>query len=246
MSDPLETWLNQRGLTLDDDPPRVRGLGLELALTPILRNEWTHRLTEDPDGLEDDLRTMVNAVGVPEGWWVARSGLRLLLMSRPTVPDDVLHLPLSERAAAVLVHTDPDESLITLLRKSHLETWHVGLEEAHEAALAGLDRVLADAELEVQDAGGSPLGMLATHSPFKASLLLAPALRGTVEGALGWPVHAVAPCRDFLFVFGDPDLVPKLGGPVMHEYESSAHPVSNEVFRVGDEGLEALGAYGPM
>jgi hypothetical protein len=244
MSDPLTTWLKQRGLTLDGDPPTVQGLGLRLVLTPVLRNEWAHRVLEDPEGLEAELAAMVHAPGLPSGWLVARGGLRLLLMARERVLDDALHLPLSPKAAAALVHSDPDERLLTFVRAGHLDGWLTGLEEAHEAALAGLDAVLERTALEVADAGGRTVGVLQTDSPFKASLLLAPGLKAKVGPALGWPLLAVAPCRDFLTLFADDALIPDLASAVMHEREASAHPISDEVFRVGDGGLEAIGAYG--
>ena len=247
MSDPLAAWLKQRGLTLVGDPPMVQGLGLQLALTPVLRNEWTHRIAEDPDGLEAELTSMVHAPGLPSGWFVARSGVRLLLMARASLADDALHLPLSKKAAAALVHTDPEERLITFLRTGHLEGWMTDLQTAHDAALAGLDAVLAEAKLELGRAGdsGSPLGMLSTTSPFKASLLLAPGLKARVAEPLGWPLLAVAPCRDFLYLFSDRALIPELGSAVVHELETSPHPISDEVFQIGDEGLEAIGAYTP-
>lgn len=245
MSDALQAWLKARGLSLSGQPPFVRGLGLNLALTPILRDDWSRRMIDEPDALEAELTAMLRAPGPPPGWLVARGGLRLLLMDRSAVADDALHLPLSPRAAATLVHTDPEEALITFVRTSHLEGWHVDLQEAHDAALAGLDRVLADATVELGEARGFVLGTLSTASPFKASLLLATGLRALVEPELGWPLHAVAPCRDFLYLFSDPDLIPLLGTTVMHEFEGSAHPVSNEVFALGDEGLEAIGSYDP-
>jgi hypothetical protein len=243
MSDPLDSWLKERGLTVRGEPPMLTGLGLQIDFPPALRQDWTRRIDEDADALEGELTRMAHAAGVPDGWFVARSGLRLLLTAQSRVVDDALHLPLSKDAAAALVHTGPDESLITFLRTGHLDTWHTDLQTAHNAALDGLDRVLAEAALEVGEARGYQLGMLSTHSPFKASLLLAPGLRAKVGSTLGWPLHAVAPCRDFLYLFEDVDLVPLLANTVMHEFDGSAHPISAEVFRVSDEGLEAIGSY---
>ncbi len=242
MSD-LEPWLEARGLRITADPPTLSGLGLHVAFPEALRAEWTRRVAEEPDALEAELTSMVHAVGLPQGWFVARSGVRLLLMAQSAVPDDSLHLPLTRTAAAALVHTDPDESLITFLKKGHLDTWMTDLQTAHEAALTGLDQALSGATLELDEARGHRLGMLATHSPFKASLLLAPSLKERVAEPLGWPILAVAPCRDFLYLFSDEALIPLLANTVMHELEGSAHPISAEVFRVGDEGLEAIGAY---
>ena len=93
---------------------------------------------------------------------------------------------------------------------------------------------------------GARLGILQLDSVFKAALLRAPSLREVVEPDLGWPVCAVAPCRDFLYLFREEDLqglVPLLAAIVTQEYETSGYPLTPEVLRVSDEGVLALGSY---
>ena len=48
---------------------------------------------------------------------------------------------------------------------------------------------------------GVELGFIATWLPFKASLVLAPNLREIVGARLGWPLMAVVPDRDFLYLW---------------------------------------------
>jgi len=75
-------------------------------------------------------------------------------------------------------------------------------------------------------------------------VILAPSFREWVEPHLAWPVCVVVPCRDFIYVFKeDQDLFGRLGGVVVREFKESGYPLTTEVLRISDEGIEAIGAY---
>lgn len=90
---------------------------------------------------------------------------------------------------------------------------------------------------------GATVAVLATELPSKASLLLAPALRERIEDVIGWPVLAVAPDRDFVYVWNASrrDLITGLGGVVTREHARAPYPPSTEIFQIGDS-LRAIGA----
>ncbi len=242
----IDDALARRGLTLVDVDGESRLRGPGIAATVRLDRATLHRVAEDGD-VGDFLDALLARFrGLPD-WLVARGGVRYALTAAGPQTDAVLHIPVSEQAHAVLAYTDPDEILITWLNPDAPSRWHTDTEQLHQIALANLDRLLQQTTLEIQDARGHQLGMLSIDSAFKGSLLLAPGLRALVEPALGWPVCAVVPCRDFLFLFADADkdaLIPMLAAAVMTEYETSPYPVTNEVWRISDDGIEALGAYG--
>jgi hypothetical protein len=66
-----------------------------------------------------------------------------------------------------------------------------------------------------------------------------------VEAQLGWPLRAVAPCRDFVYLFRDRDdsMLESLAAAVSHEHAGSPQPLTLEVLRIGDDGVEAIGEY---
>lgn len=102
--------------------------------------------------------------------------------------------------------------------------------------------------IEIQDIDGVPLGMLVTDAlPFKASLILTERFRELVRPALGWPVHIVAPSRDFVYVIpqANYDFLGRLGGVVLQEYGESGYPVTADVLEVGDDGVSAIGSFAP-
>ena len=86
-----------------------------------------------------------------------------------------------------------------------------------------------------------------SDSVFKASVIFAPKLRAFVERALGWPVLAATPCREFIYLFPNTDfeLVGRSAGVVLREYANSGYPVTTEVWRISSKGVEAIGALGP-
>jgi len=246
----LDRALARRGLalTVEDDQHLLRGPTLKL----FVDRATLQRAVLDEGGSPDDAATALldrlldRAAGLPD-WFVAKSGVRFALVPDSDRLTGHLHMPVSPHAAAVLTYTDPHELMISWLRADVLSRWFTDDETLHRTALQNLDGVLAKTTLEVQDARGFKLGMLSVDSAYKGALLLAPGLRAVVEPEFGWPVCAVVPCRDFVFVFADADrepLIPMLAAAVMTEFESSAHPVTNEVWRITDDGIEAIGAYG--
>lgn len=247
----LRASLNRRGLVMEptDAPGRyqVTGPGVKaLILSPDTVFADAQR-EGDPSVIDRWVHALLAAPSALPPYLVARSGLRMALEPASTDFGASIHAPLTPALAEVLCWTDPEERRITWITGATLDLWQARADDVVEAARAGLDRVLRGARLEVQQVRGMPLGMLDVDSVFKASLIRAPSLRATVEPELGWPVCAVTPCRDFLYLFPEAardDLIPLLAAVVTREFESSGYALSAEVLRIGDDGVLALGSYG--
>jgi hypothetical protein len=180
-------------------------------------------------------------------WKTAKRGLRFAIESADCELGDSLRERLSPMLVKALVYTDAEESRISFLTQRHLKRWKVSESDAVEAANANMTALMEQTSIEVEEVAGGKLAMFATHSPFKASLVLAPNFKERVESKVGWPVLAVAPCRDFLYALAEKDqeLVGRLGTVVLREYRGSGYPLSTEVLRCSDEGIEALGRFDP-
>jgi len=152
---------------------------------------------------------------------------------------------LSDRVDRVLVHLSPDGDLVTWVTPDTLE--QIGLSEADAATQAfdNLARALGEATVESQEIDGVRLGFIGSMLPFKASLILAPNLREVVETGFGWPLMAVAPARDFLYIWGaqHEDFVQRVGSVVVREFAQAAYPVSTEVYEISDEAIRAIGEF---
>lgn len=153
--------------------------------------------------------------------------------------------PLSDRVDRVLQHLSPDASALTWLTPDLLAENNWSRAEAEEAGFKNLARELAAAKVEFSEIDGVRLGYLVTQLPLKSSLFLAPNLRAIVEPALGWPLLAVAPHRDFLYLWSAAhrEFVDRIGHVVVREYREGSYPLSAEVWSINDSGIKAIGAF---
>ncbi|NMO22752.1 hypothetical protein HPC49_42710 [Pyxidicoccus fallax] len=183
---------------------------------------------------------------LPE-WEEARAGIRYSAEESQSVAGypEVLAEPVTGKVSRVLVHASEDERSIRWLTRQELVRWGVGAPELHAAARENMSALQERTAIEVQEVAGAPLAMLKTDSVFKASLVLGPGFRAAMEAALGWPVLVVIPCRDFFYALRESDsgLLGRLGGVVVREYTGSGYPLTNEVLRVSDEGIRAIGEF---
>jgi hypothetical protein len=151
----------------------------------------------------------------------------------------------SKRVDRVLAHLSTDCRLITWVTPAMLEQLNLSEAEAGARAFANLARALGEAKLEFQDIDGVRLGYIATSLPFKASLILAPNLRKVVGTVLGWPLSAVVPDRNFLYLWAaqHSDFVQRVGRVVVREFSRSSYPISTEVFEITHLEVRAIGEF---
>jgi len=178
-------------------------------------------------------------------WEQARGGIRFAAEPADMEFGDSFHDPVTESLHRVLVHASGDESRITWLTPAHVEMWGQSREALERVAAENMDALLAQLELHIEEVDGHRLGMFQSDSAFKASLIFCPGLRRAVKTKLGWPVVAVLPNRDFLYLLpdGDSDLLGRVGSVVMDQYLDRAYPISLETFRISNAGIEALGKF---
>jgi hypothetical protein len=165
-------------------------------------------------------------------------------------PSDYLERPeicaeLSDEVDRVLCHWSPGAGLITWTSVQQLADAGLDKRAATELGFSNLRDALREAEVTVSEIDSVRLGMVATPLPFKSSLILAPNAREVLAPSLGWPLLAVAPDRDFLYLWDarHADFSGRVGSVVVREYATAAYPVSTEVWRIDDEGIKAIGAF---
>jgi hypothetical protein len=153
--------------------------------------------------------------------------------------------PVSEQVDRVLVHLSLDPQVITWVTSDMLCTLGLPGREAGARAFENLATALREGEVESMDIDGVSLGIIATRLPFKASLILAPNLKEAAGDTLGWPLMAVAPDRDFLYLWAarHTDFIGRVGGVVVREYLKASYPLSTEVYEINDQGIRAVGAF---
>jgi hypothetical protein len=182
---------------------------------------------------------------VPSTWAEAEAGIRFAAEPTRCEFGDSIRVTITDTLVRVLVHVDKEEKHFTWLTPALLKSWQVSQDRAEEAARRNLARLLDATPLEVTLIDGSPLGMLATHSASKASLLFSPNLKQAVADKLGWPILMMIPSRGFAYLIAEKDsaLLGRVAPAVIDEYRRGAYPISTEVFRVDDHGIRAIGRF---
>jgi len=84
------------------------------------------------------------------------------------------------------------------------------------------------------------LGIIETDLAFKTALI-----REVVSPTLGWPLLAVVPDRDFIYLWPAQHwgFIHRVGEVVVGELTTSPYTLSTEAFEIGDAGIEAIGAF---
>ncbi len=180
-------------------------------------------------------------------WPQAQSSVFLALEPNDYEERPEFRIAVSERIDRVPVLFDRERNGLIWITTEMLADWQVSLAAVEAAAYANLDTALAKAKIAYDDIDGARLGFLDTSLPFKSALILAPQLRSVVSSVLGWPLYAVVPDRDFLFLWdtAQKELIGRVGGVVMKEFSQAAYPLTTEVLEITDEGISAIGAFAP-
>lgn len=67
-------------------------------------------------------------------------------------------------------------------------------------------------------------------------------MRTKLQDSFGFPFYAVLPVRDFCYIFSQKDFAffsTRLGSTVVKEYKESGYPITPEILKFSDKGVEA-------
>lgn len=244
----FEQEITRRGLTaeLKDDGRYEVSLN---GGTYVINLENIERKAGDEAENEAQLRSFLDsaleALAPLPPWEEAKHGIRFCAEPSDYEFGDTLNVQISDSLCRVLEWIDRDETRITWLSPSHLAQWQQPLEIVEAVAEQNMKELLREGQLHVEHIEPHKLGMFKTDSVFKASLIFAPNLKEEVGDKLGWPLLAVVPCRDFIYLLSRDDaaLLGSIGPIVVREFSEQGYPVSTEVFQIDDSGISAIGNF---
>jgi hypothetical protein len=222
---------------------------LQVSLDNVRKN---YARDQDARHIQELVETIVeyDADGIgntmPTDWETARPHIFASLYPKDDFDfDDVVHHPLTDAVEKIYLYTG--NARHTWISSRNLEEWNVTEDDLIRQANDNADLLLAETEIEIQAIDEHRLGCFNTTRPdLKATLLLAPSLRSRMSPDFGYPFFAVVPVRDFCYIFSEADseyLLARLGPTVVDEYQESGYPVTTEVLRFSDEGIQAIGRY---
>ncbi len=211
------TDLARRGITATAKPDgdyeiAVGDTTYTISLANVSRDFARDR---DPQRIVTFVDSITRQVRVPT-WDEARPRIRWALEPTDMPLEDALHDKVSDQVALVLVHVSETETEIMWVAPSMAEGWGQTKESLMEAAVENMKAILAETKIDTTPIDEHTLGMVNTRLvAFKAALLFCPGFKAVVEPVLGWPVLAVLPCRDFVYLIPEKshDLLGRVGDP---------------------------------
>lgn len=216
--------------------------GIKVSLENVSRDFERDR---DPGRIVTFVDGITNLLVLPD-WQEAKERIRWQLQPSDHKFADMLRDAVSDKVSRVLVYVDPSDTQIRWLTAADAGKWNKTRADLMAAAQENMDRALRQTKIETAPIEEHQLGMLSNELvAFKAALLFCSNLKEVVEPALGWPLFAVMPCRDFVYLLNQRDkpLLGRMGQVVMREYQKSGYPISTEVFEITDERIRAIGDY---
>jgi len=150
----------------------------------------------------------------------------------------------NEFSKVFMVNTNNNFSFIS---DDDLIDWNLNLEELKDQVDLNLDAFLDKVQIEVEDVDNHKLGMINIDEVWlKSVCLFSSKIKDLVKNNIGFPFYAVIPVRDFCYIFGEQDFdyfSERLGSVVVEEYEKSGYPITTEILKFSENGVEAIGKY---
>ncbi|WP_400190251.1 hypothetical protein [Hymenobacter sp. B81] len=200
----------------------------------------------DTSKVQELVRLVLNSDSVSTSWEEVRAAiLPVLLPSDMEYVQEAVHKRITAGMSMVLVQNAGEQ--IVWLRNDDAAEWKQTHEMLFKEAYANLDSVLASSEIKPALLEGHPYGIiLGAESFLDASLPFAPGFKERVKKQFGWPVYAVMPVRDLCFIFSEHELDffgQRFSSTVLTEFSTSPYPVTRELIKISDSGIEAIGQY---
>jgi uncharacterized protein YtpQ (UPF0354 family) len=180
----------------------------------------------------------------PQEWGSARHSIFFCFEPSDYVERPEIKVEISENIDRVPI-VFHDGGSITWISQKMIEDWSISSDQIELAASENLATALLSSTLHWDDIDSVRLAHFTSRLPFKSALLLAPNLKEFLGASVGWPVLAVMPDRDFVFVWPakHADFAGRVGQVVLEQYATAPYPLTTEVFKIGDDGIKAIGAF---
>lgn len=218
-------------------------LTLKISLDNVRRNferdnETTH--------ISDLVATLVSySTELPEKWADVKEDIYISLFPSDFDFNDFLNKPITDEFSKIYVHSG--DTKISWIAKSDLTRWGITESDLEKQANNNADRLLIQTPLLYDTIEHRKLGMIEQeNTALKGALLFAPAMKEKVKKDFGFPFYAVIPVRDFCYIFSEQDFAffsQRIGKVVVEEYKQSGYPISTEILKFTDRGVEVVGKY---
>ena len=195
----------------------------------------------DPDRVLRFVESILLSPVIP-GWPEVQKRLYFSVEPADQSFGDTVREPVGDSVYRIIAHLNEQGNQLMWVSEHMLALWGQTRAAVEAVASSNMAELLRSIPLKLTEMAGRTFGTFEINSPFKAALLFAPNFREVVGEKLGWPLYALIPSRDFVYVFAEKDqgLLGVLGQAAVEEFEKGSYPVSRDIFRLSDEGLDAV------
>lgn len=247
--DEFKSQIEKQGMKIDsvDDTELIyisKGeLNLKVSLENVRRN---YERDKDSTHISDLVELLVSYdFELPKKWADAKNDIYISLFPNDFAFNDFLHKKVTDEFSKVYIHTGNDK--LTWISADDLKKWNITETELDKQANINADGLLAKTPITFDTIENHKLGLIEVeHVSLKGALLFAPTMKEKIEKDLGFPFYAVIPVRDFCYIFSEKDFdffSGRIGRVVVDEYKKSGYPITTEILKFTDKGVEAVGKY---
>jgi len=127
---------------------------------------------------------------------------------------------------------------VEYVQRDMLAPWNADGQRVHDTAVANLDALSEDVEIELREArGGGRFTAIDTDDNYDAARLVLPRFHGRLLEALGEPIFAGIPNRDFLVAWSADAPFAAFADRVVKDFGRQPYPITATIFRVDRAGV---------
>lgn len=241
----FRTQIKSQGLKIDsiDNEGLIHiskgGIDLKVSLDNLRKN---HEREQDDSLIIDFVEVIFSQLEPLPAWEKARNKIFVSLFPSDFDFQNFLNKRITDDFNRIFMHVENNK--LSWISKDDLAEWGISEQELEKAALENGRIELNKATLQIDTIENHKLGFIETErESLKAGLLFSPNLMEKVKDELDWPIYAVIPVRDFCYLFSEKDFdffSGRLGKTVVQEYKESGYPVTTEILKFTDKGIEAV------
>lgn len=216
---------------------------LKVSLDNVRKN---YERDKDTSHISDLVQTLVSySIELPSNWTDAKNSIYISLFPNDYEFNDFLHSKITDEFSKVYVYSGQDR--LTWITEEDLKKWNVTVRDLDEQANNNADELLSVTPISYDTIENRKLGLIEIeHASLKAALLFAPSMKEKLKEHFGFPFYAVIPVRDFCYIFSEKDFdffSKRIGDVVVDEYKKSGYPITTEILKFSQKGVEAVGRY---
>ncbi len=220
-----------------------KDLTMKISLDNVRRD---YKRDKDESIITDFVSTLLTYTEeIPKDWKSAKEKVYLSLFTSDYDFKDFINAKITDDLYKIYVFVENDK--LSWIRKTDLINWGINHLDLDKQADLNANQLLSKTEIVYENVDNHLLGLIEVErTSLKGALLFASEMKDKIQKNIGFPFYAVIPVRDFCYIFSENDFEyfsNRIGSIVIEEYQNSGYPLTTELLKFSDNGIEAVGKY---